>query len=91
MLGRLHGCGFSVSSRRYSLTTVRLSLTVFLAPRSQYLSLRYGSCLVDVSGVTELHNSVLWLVVVFCNGVVAKEGFLDKECGLYSSVGIKNI
>jgi hypothetical protein len=32
------------------------------------LSLRRGSCAVDVSVCTELQNSSFWLVMVFCNG-----------------------
>ena len=33
------------------------------------LTLRYRSCVVDVSVMTEFHNTVFWLVVVFYNGL----------------------
>lgn len=50
------------------------------------------SCFVHVSIVPVVHNSVLWLVVVFGNDYpsMAKGSFLDKVLGLHVSVDISS-
>jgi hypothetical protein len=42
-------------------------LESFTSSWAMFLCLRCGSCFVNVSTGTELHSSVFWLVIVFCD------------------------
>lgn len=67
--------------RRYNLMVNSLIfrlLESFTPSWAMFLFLRCGSCFINLSIGSELHSSVFWLVIVFCNGLC----FLQRRVSL---------